>query len=67
MSIDDPDPEIRNATGRLVNQAAQTILTMKARTNEESFKRQALGKLPELLKIIHEEESRMKLIEGTIL
>lgn len=67
MSIDDPDPEIRNATGRLVNQAAQTILTMKARADEGSFKRQALGKLPELLKIIHDEENRMKLIEGVVI
>ena len=38
--------------------------------NEEGlFKRQALDKLPELLKIIAEEEARlpMKLIEGTVL
>lgn len=67
MSMDDPDPEIRNATGRLINQAAQTILTMKARADEGSFKRQALGKLPELLKIIHDEENRMKLIEGVVM
>jgi hypothetical protein len=42
-------------------------MVMKARADEGSFKRQALGKLPELLKIIHDEENRMRLIEGAIL
>lgn len=67
MEAYDPDPEIRNANRRIINQACQTVLTMKARVEEGSFKRQALGKLPELLKIIHDEENRMRLIEGAIL
>jgi len=52
---------------RAKGQASQTVLTMLARTNETQFKRQALGKLPELLKIIQEEQGKMKLIEAVAL
>lgn len=51
---------------RAKGQASQTVLTMVARTNDTQLKKQALGKLPELLKLIQEEEGRMKLIETAV-
>jgi hypothetical protein len=47
---------------RAKGQAAQTALTLLARSNDTQLKRQALGKLPELLRIIQDEESKMKTI-----
>lgn len=67
MAMDDDDPEIRNATARVINQAAQTVLTMKARADEGSFKRQAVDRLSELLEIIASEEKKIppKIIDST--
>jgi hypothetical protein len=48
---------------RAKSHAAQTVLTMQARTNEMLLKKQALDKLPDLLRLIRDEEQRGTLIE----
>lgn len=67
MRLPEEDADEFATVVRAKGQASQTALTMLARTNETMFKKQALGKLPELLKIIQDEEGKMKLIEGVTL
>jgi hypothetical protein len=43
---------------RAKSNAANTALTLAARVNDAQLKRQALGKLPEILKLIQDEEKR---------
>ena len=47
------------AIARVVNTACSTVLNMKIRADEGSLKRQTLDRLPELLKIIAEEEAKL--------
>ena len=65
----DPDNENYAANLRAINSAIGNIFTMSARTNDTAFRRHALDKLPEILKLIKEEEQKLPgiLIEGSIL
>jgi hypothetical protein len=47
---------------RAKSHAAQTVLAMLARTNEAQLKKQALSRLPELLRLIQDED-RARMIE----
>ena len=51
---------------RAKGQASQTVKMLAARIDDNELKKQALGRLPELLKLIQEEEGRMKLIEAAV-
>ena len=66
LSRETPQPgdDGYGAVVRAKGVAAQTTLTTTMRVNEMQFRRQALGKLPELLKRIKEEEGKLKTIGG---
>lgn len=66
MKLPSQDSEAFASVVRAKTHTSQTVLTLLARTNEMQLKQQALGKLPELLKIIQDEEQKMKLITSTI-
>jgi hypothetical protein len=66
MDLPPDDTDAFASVVRAKGQASQTVLTMVARTNDTQLKKQALGRLPELLKLIQEEEGRMKLIETAV-
>lgn len=55
----DPDNENYAANLRAINTAIGNIFTMSARTNDTAFRRRALDKLPEILKLIKEEEKKL--------
>ena len=65
----DPDNENYQANLRAINTAIGNTFTMSARTNETAFRRHALDKLPEILKLIREEEKKLPtvLIEASVL
>jgi hypothetical protein len=54
------------AVMRAKSHASNTALTLAARIDETHLKRQQLGRLPDLLKIIQDEENRARLIEHMI-
>ena len=49
---------------RAKGQAAQTILMLAAKTQENSLRKQYLGRLPELIKEVQEEERKIRLLSG---
>ena len=51
--------EDKIAIVRVVNTACATILNMKVRVDEGSMRARQLDRLPELLKIIAEEEAKL--------
>lgn len=59
-----PDSEAFAAVLRAKGQAAQTVLMLAAKTQETSLKKQYLGRLPELIKQVQEEEKKIKLLAG---
>ena len=57
---------IFNTLLRAKGVASQTVLTMMARTNDTQLKRQTLNQLPDLLRLIREEEKHLPLLDGRI-
>ena len=55
----DPDTENYQANLRAINTAIGNTFTMSARTNDTAFRRHALDKLPEILRLIKEEEKKL--------
>ena len=51
---------------RAKGQASQTVKMLAARIDDNELKRQTLKRLPDLIKLIQEEEGRMKLIESAV-
>ena len=65
----DPDNENYQANLRAINTAIGNTFTMSARTNDTAFRRHALDRLPEILRLIKEEEKNLPgvLIEAAVL
>jgi hypothetical protein len=65
----DPESENYAANLRAINAAISNIFTMSARTDDNAFRRHAFDRLPEILRLIKEEEKKLPgiLIEGTVL
>jgi hypothetical protein len=65
----DPDNENYQANLRAINTAIGNTFTMSARTNDTAFRRHALDRLPEILKLIKEEEKKLPglVLEAAIL
>lgn len=59
IGLDNPDPEIRNGTARVINAAAGNVLNLKIRADEGSLRKRMFDRLPELLKIVAEEEMKL--------
>lgn len=64
MKLPGQESEQFGAITRAKSHASQTVLTTLLRVNEMRLKRQALGRLPELLRRIKEEEAKMKTVEA---
>lgn len=62
MNLPRQKSEAFPAVLRAKSHASNTVLTLAARVDETKLKRQALDKLSELVEIIKNEESRMKLV-----
>ena len=63
----DPDVEIRLAAGRVINQAANTILNMKARVDEGSFRQRLADRMPDIMEKIKLHQDKVPpVIEGSL-
>lgn len=51
---------------RAKGQAAQTVLMLAAKTQETSLKKQYLGRLPELIKAVQEEDKKIRILAGVL-
>jgi hypothetical protein len=59
IGLHDEDPEVRNGTARVINSAAGNVLNLKIRADEGALRLRTLDRLPELLKIVAEEEAKL--------
>jgi hypothetical protein len=60
LECDDDDPEVRNATRRIVNQAAQNVLMLKIRADEGSLRLKTVDRLGDILRLVAEEEQKLE-------
>ena len=65
----DPESENYQANLRAINTAIGNTFTVSARINDTAFRRHALDKLPEILRLIKEEEKKLPsvVLEAAIL
>lgn len=59
IGLHDENPEIRNGTARVINAAAGNVLNLKIRADEGALRLKTLDHLPELLRIVAEEEAKL--------
>jgi hypothetical protein len=63
----DPDIENRLAAARVINQAANTILNMKARVDEGSFRQRLADRMPDIVEKINLYKDKVPpIIEGSL-
>ena len=59
LEANDSDPDVANQTRRIINTAANTVLMLKKSVDEGSLRLKTLDRLPELLRLVAEEERKL--------
>ena len=64
LTLDHYDPEVRNATGRLIMTAAQNVMVLTARVGDQKLQKDHNEALLEIIKGIQEEQ-KLRTIDGS--
>jgi hypothetical protein len=65
LPLPNPDSESFGAVLRAQNAAANTVLNTQVKVDEHSLRRQTIDKLPELVRIIREEELKLAALRAS--